>query len=200
MSCASEVSDDELVREQAPVNCADRVTTRTWELDLSLAGKVYTPKKRIRRLWRQRIAKFVGREGTIERFEFRQTIPYCGYEVECPPSQAQYGAVCDFYVESCETRSQAKTLLSAREYAELVADGYSFTAPRKRLIALCIAAFILSDRERRSIVKSWSIARWSGRITGFGHARTYRVVNKKVHTFAERLVNDMRREGAEIFG
>lgn len=197
--------------EQAVVECSalvgvglpgvsDRITTRFWELDLSLAGKVYTPKGRTKRLWRQSIASFVGREGSIERFEFRQTIPYCGYETECPPSQAQYGAVCDFYLEPCETRSQAKTMLSAREYAELVADGYSFTAPRKRLLALCTAAFILSDRETRSIVKAWSIARWSGSIAGFGYARTYGAVNKKVQTFAARLINDMRRDGAEIFG
>jgi hypothetical protein len=169
-------------------------------LDLSLAGKVRTPKNRTKRLWRQSVATFVGREGTIERFEFRQTIPYCGYEAECPPSQAQYGAVCGFYIEPCETRSQAKTMLSAKEYAELVADGCSFTIPRKRLLALCTAAFILSDREMRSIVKTWSIARFSGRIAGFGDARTYKAVNKKVQAFAASLINDMRRDGAQIFG
>lgn len=179
---------------------ADRVTTRTWELDLALAGKVYTPKTRVRRLWRQHIVSFVGREGAIETFQLRQTIPYCGHEAECPPSQSQYGAVCDFYMEPCETRSQAHTLLSARDYADKVASCYSFTAPRRRLLSLCTAAFILADRETRSVVKGWSIANWSGRIAGFGHARTYREVHKKVQTFATRLINDMRREGAEIFG
>jgi hypothetical protein len=103
-------------------------------------------------------------------------------------------------VEPCETRSQAHTLLSAKEYAEEIATGYSFTAPRKRLLSLCTSAFILSDREMRSIVSTWSIARWSGRIAGFGYTRTYRDVNKKVQTFAARLINDMRRDGAEIFG
>jgi hypothetical protein len=198
MGSILEIADTELVASTP--DCSDRVTTRTWELDLSLAGKVYTPKNRTKRLWRQGIASFVGREGSIERFEFRQTMPYCGYEVECPASQAQYGAVCDFYVEPCETRSQAHTLLSAKEYAEEVSAGYSFTDPRRRLLSLCTAAFILSDREMRSIVKTWSIARWRGRIAGFGHTRTYREVNKKVQTFAARLINDMRREGAEIFG
>jgi len=201
MTFLSEMSDAELVPEPPTPNCSDRVTTRHWELDLSLAGKVYTPKNRVKRMWRQSIASFVGREGTVERFEFRQTIPYCGHEAECPPTQLQYGAVCDFYVEPCETRSQAHTLLSARDYALEVASGHSsFTAPRKRLLALCTAAFILSDREMRSVVKSWSIARRSERIAGFGYARTYRDVNKKVRTFAERLINDMRRDGAEIFG
>jgi len=200
MMSHSEIGDAGLTAQPPTPNCLDRVTTRTWELDLSLAGKVYTPRNRTGRMWRQNIARFAGREGTVERFEFRQTIPYCGHEVECPPSQAQYGAVCDFYAETCETRSQARTLLSAREYAEEIATGYAFTAPRRRLLSLCAAAFILSDRELRSIVNSWSIARWSGRIAGFGHARTYRDVNKKVQAFASRLINDMRRDGAEIFG
>ncbi len=188
------------ITEVGLADVSDRVTTRRWELDLTFAGKVYTPKNRIKRLWRQGIASFVGREGTLERFEFRQTIPYCGHETECPPTQAQYGAVSDFYMEPCETRSQAHTLLSARDYAEEIARGYSFTAPRRRLLALCTAAFILSDRERRSIVKSWSIARRSERIAGFGHAQTYRRVHTKVETFAERLINDMRRDGSEMFG
>lgn len=200
MTSLSEIPDADPFAEPAIPNCADRLTTRTWDLDLSLAGKVYTPKNRTKRLWRQSIARFAGREGTIERFEIRQTIPYCGHEVESPPSQSQYGAVCDFYVEPCETRSQAHTLLSAREYAEEIAAGHSFTAPRRRLLAVCTAAFILSDLEMRSIIKTWSIARWRGRIAGFGHARTYRDVNKKVQTFAARLINDMRRDGAEIFG
>lgn len=186
--------------EIRPPQVEDRVTTRSWELDVSLAGKAYTPKNRLKRLWRQSVAKFVGSEGTTERFEFRQTIPYCGCEVECPPTQSQYGAVCDFYMETCETRSQAHTLLSAKDYAEQIAARYSFTVPRRRLLSLCTAAFILSDREMRSVVKTWSIARWSGRISGFGHARTYRDVNKQVQTFAERLINDMRRDGASIFG
>jgi hypothetical protein len=178
----------------------DRVTTRFWELDLSLAGKVYSPKKRPANRKRQNIARYLGREGTVERFAIRQTIPYCGHEVFCPPSQAQYGAVCDFFVESCETRSQAHTLLSAREYAEMIASRFSFTAPRRHLISLCVAAFILSDRDLRSIVNTWSIARWSKGLSGFGSARAYQRTNKLVTKFASKLIDDMRGAGSEVFG
>ncbi|HEX8513675.1 MAG TPA: hypothetical protein VF688_11290 [Allosphingosinicella sp.] len=179
---------------------ADRVTTRFWELDLSLAGKVQTPAKRPAKRKRQAIARFAGREGTIERFAVRQTIPYCGYEVECPPSQAQYGAVCDFFAEVCETRYQANTLLSARDYAEVVAKGFPFTAARRRLIWVCATAFILSDRELRSLVRSWSIACWSRGSSGVSGGIVHHKPYRRVAKFAAGLVDDMRGEGAEIFG
>ena len=177
---------------------SDRVTTRLWELDLSLAGKVRPPKKRPANRRRQKIARFIGREGTIERFEVRQTIPYCGYEVECPPSQAQYGAVCDFFVEVCETRFQANTLLSARDYAGIVSQGFPFTAPRRHLIWLCTTAFILSDKELRSLVRTWNISH-RGR-SGVSARGAYLRCYKKIAKFASRLVDDMRGTGAEIFG
>ena len=178
----------------------DRVTTRTWELDLALAGRVYSPKIRPARRKRQQIVRFVGREGTIERFTIRQTIPHPGYEAPCPPSQSQYGAVCDFFAEPCETSSQAKTLLSARDYAEVVARSFSFTAARWDLIWHCTAAFILSDTDLRSRVKAWSIASWKngyGEIAaGIGNHKPY----KRIEQFARKLVDDMRGAGAAIFG
>jgi hypothetical protein len=178
----------------------DRVTTRSWEFDLSLAGQVYSPVKRPARRRRQAIARFVGRDGNIEWFAIRQTIPYCGYEVDCPPSQAQYGAVSEFFAEVCETRFQANTLLSARDYAEVVAKSFPFTSTRRRLIWVCATAFILADKELRGRVRSWSIACWSrgssGVEAGIATHRPYKVITK----FAARLVDDMRAEGAEIFG
>jgi hypothetical protein len=165
-------------------------------LDLSLSGKVYSPKKRPANRRRQKIARFVGREGTVERFEFRQTIPYCGYEIECPPSQAQYGAVCDFFVDVCETRYQASTLLSARDFAGVVAQTFPFTAPRRHFIWLCATAYILSDRDLRARVRSWNIAQWTKGSAGKSSVKSYKLVTK----FACKLVDDMRGVGAEIFG
>ncbi len=177
---------------------ADRITTRSWELDLSLAGQVRLPKTRPANRKRQQIARFIGREGTIERFSVRQTIPYCGYEEFCPPSQAQHGAVSDFFLDNCETRFQASTLLSARDYAEDVARGFSFTAPRRQFIWVCTTAFILSDKELRSLTRSWNISHrgYSGASARGAYLRCY----KKVAKFASKLVDDMRGSGAEIFG
>lgn len=178
----------------------DRVTTRLWELDLSCAGSVYSPKRRPLRRKRQSVVLFVGREGTIERFAIRQTIPYCGYEVACPPSQTQYGAVCDFFAEVCETRFQAHTLLSARDYGEAVAKRFSFTAPRRRLIWLSATAVILSDKDLRSRVRSWSERCWSRASPdlsfGIASHKPYKLVTK----FTAELIDDMRAEGAAIFG
>jgi hypothetical protein len=188
---------DEAISTGRPPLVADRVTTRIWELDLSLAGRVYSPKTRPAKRRRQNIAQFIGRQGSLERFSIRQTIPYCGYEVECFPSQAQYGAVCDFFVDGCETRFQAHTLLSARDYAEIIAkrSGSSFTAPRRRFLWICTAAFILSDKELRSRVRSWSEANWSK-----GWSASSRRFEKTVAKFAASLIADMRADGAEIFG
>jgi hypothetical protein len=70
---------------------ADRTTTRSWELDLSLAGKVYSPKQRPANRKRQKIARFVGRDGTIERFTIKQTIPFCGCEVSVRQARRNMG-------------------------------------------------------------------------------------------------------------
>lgn len=178
----------------------DRVTTRTWELDLSLAGKVYSPKKRPTKHRRQQIARFVERDGLIERFAIRQTIPHPGYDAECPPSQSQYGAVADFFVEGCETRSQAKTLLSARDYAAAVIRAAPFTAPRRHFIWLCATAFILADKDLRSRVRAWNIACFSKGYSdisvGIANHKPYKLVSG----FASKLIDDMRAQGAQIFG
>ena len=194
----SHLSDGESVTNGASLQAVDRVVTRTWELDLALAGKVYSPKVRPAHRKRQRIARFAGREGTVERFTFRQTMPNYGYEVFAPPTQAQYGAVLDFFLEPCESRYEASTLLCARDYAEAVAEGFRFTQARKEFIRLCTAAFILDDKELRSVTRTWNIAhRDRSPSSGTGaYLRCYR----KVAKFASRLVDDMRGEGSEIFG
>ncbi|MBO9712485.1 hypothetical protein [Sphingomonas sp.] len=178
----------------------DRVTHRHWELDLSLAGKVKPPKKRRYKARRQQIVRFLGQDGSIERFAIRMTIPYPGYEAFNPPSQAQYSAVMDYFQECCETPFQASTMLSARDYAEAVADRFSFTAPRRRLIALSTAAFILSDREVRALVRSLNIATRSGKYSGPARRSAHVGCYKRVTGFASKLIDDMRGEGSEIFG
>jgi hypothetical protein len=190
---------DALQIETASTQVVDRVTARLWELDLSVASKVHSPKRRPTKRRRQNIVQFIGREGTIERFAIRQTIPYCGYEVACPPSQLQYGAVCDFFIEGCETRFQAHTLLSARDYGEIVASEFPFTGLRKRLVWLSATAFILSDKDLRSRVRSWSCLGWSRGSSGRSGI-VYHKPYKLVASFAAKLIDDMRSQGAEIFG
>lgn len=184
--------------EQSTLAIEDRVTTRVWELDLSLAGKVYSPTARPANRTRQHIARFLGREGTVERFAIRQTIPYRGHEAFSPPTQAQYGAVMDFFCESCETRSQANGLLSVRDYADDVARAFSFNASRRHLLWLCTTAYILSDKELRSLTRTWNIShRGCSTANASGaYLRCY----KRVAKFASRLVDDIRGSGAEIFG
>lgn len=177
----------------------DRVMTRIWELDLSTAGKVYSPKKRPTRRRRQQIAQFLGCEGSIERFAIRQTLPQPGHMEDDPPSQAQYGAVTDFFAECCETRHQAKTLLSARDYAEAVVRDMPFTVPRRQFIWFCATAFILADKELRSRARSWSGARHregSHISAGIANENTYKAVRR----FTARLIDDMRAQGSHIFG
>jgi hypothetical protein len=187
------------MEEHPPVAVAeDRITTRVWELDLAIAGKVYSPKKRVVNRRRQQIARFVGREGTVERFEIRQTLPYRGHEAFSPPTQAQYGAVMAFFLECCETRYQATTLLSARDYAGAISREFAFTAPRRQFIWLCTAAYILSDKELRSLTRTWNISHrgQSPAAASGAYLRCYR----KAAKFASRLVDDMRGAGSQIFG
>ena len=141
----------------------------------------------------------MGRDGSVERFSVRQTMPHPGYAIHSPPSQAQYGAVTDFFVECCETQHQAKTLLSARDYASAVIHDAAFTAPRRRFLWLCATAFILADKDLRSQVRAWSRARYfedAHIATGIVHEKPYKIVSK----FTARLIDDMRAQGAQIFG
>lgn len=177
---------------------ADRIATRDWQLDLSAAGQVKSPKLRPANRRRQKIASYVGREGDIESFLIRQTIPYPGYEAFCPPSQAQYGAVMNFYLEACETRFQANTMLSARDFAEDVTRRFSFTVARKRFIWICTAAYILSDSDLRSLARTWNISNQG--LTAASSRGAYLKCYNKVAKFASKLVDDMRGAGSEIFG
>lgn len=186
------------MEEQSAALVEDRMATRIWQLDLSRAKKVYSPKRRPTKHRRQHIAHFLGSEGPIERFAIRQTVPYRGYEAFCPPSQAQYGAVSEFFLECCETRHQASTMLCARDYANSIAADFSFSQDRKQLIRLCTAAYILSDIELRSLSAAWNIAHrgLSPSVSTGAHKRCY----KKVSKFAWGLVKDMQAADSKIFG
>ena len=118
----------------------DIIITRTWEVDLRRAGIVSERKNRPVKRNRQQIVRFLGREGTVERFAIRQTMPPSTIEPSVYPTQAQYGAVTDFFVEGCETRWQANTLLCARDYSEIVARHFSFPRERRQFLWVCIAA------------------------------------------------------------
>lgn len=174
----------------------DRVTRREWQIDTAVAGAVYMRTERPAKRRRQKIVRYLGRDGTVEQFEIIQTIPYPGHEEWSPPTQAQYTAVMDFFLEPVETKYQANTLLSARDFAESIAKGYSFSAYRRRLIWLATTAFILGDRTHRSRVRAWGIKNWNSR-----YSATVDVVGRKaISGFADKLVDDMRGAGSTIFG
>jgi hypothetical protein len=196
---AQEAQGPVLAAEIVP-HVEDRATDRIWEIDLALAGKARPSAIRPAKRKRQKIARFEGREGTVERFSFRQRFPHPQHEAFSPPSQAQYGAVCDFFADVCETRSQAATLLSARDYAEIVSKSFPFTAPRRRLIWICATAFILSDKELRSRVRAWDIRCWREGSSDIACGIAFHKPFKQVAKFAQRLIDDMRSQGAEIFG
>lgn len=183
---------------EALINIEDRTTTRKWDLDLALAGKVYSPKKRPTKRQRQRITQFLGRDGTVERFAIQQTVPYRGHEAFSPPTQAQYSAVERFYVECCETRNQAATLLSARDYAENISKDFSFNASRRNLIWISTASFILYDKNIRSLIRTWNISHRDK--SPMFSSGAYLICYKRVFKFANNLVDDMRAAGSEIFG
>lgn len=178
----------------------DTIITRTWEVDLSQAGVVSLRNQRPIKLKRQQIVRFLGREGTVERFTIHQTMPSSAIEPNVYPTQAQYGAVTDFFVEGCETRWQANTLLCARDYSEIVAKHFSFPRERRRFLWVCIAAFILGDGDLRSQVRAWVIASRSrafGDIeSGIAHQKPF----KRSEAFTLKLIKDMRAAGSEMFG
>jgi hypothetical protein len=197
---AAQEAQEPVLAGQILPRVEDRLTACMWEIDLALAGKARPPAKRPARRKRQKIARFEGREGTVERFSFRQTVPHPQHEAFSPPSQAQYGAVCDFFADVCETRSQAATLLSARDYAEIVSKSFPFTAPRRRFIWICSTAFILSDKELRSRVRAWDIRCWREGSSDIACGIAFHKPFKQVTKFAQKLIKDMRSQGAEIFG
>jgi len=189
----------EAVAKACSPHLSDRSANRFWQFDTSLADKVKPLKKRRYKGTRQDIARFLGREGTIERFTFRQTVPHPGHEEFSPPTQAQYSAINAFYQECCETRSQAHTMLCARDYAEDVARARKYDEGRTRFLSICTAAFILSDKNLRSVLVSWNASNRSSHY-GLSRRSTYLKAHKSVTTFTSDLIDDMRGDGSEMFG
>lgn len=179
---------------------ADRTITREWTLDLADAGKVQPLAKRPADGLRQHIVRFEGREGSEERFSFRLTFPHDEDDPEKPPSQKQYDTVCDYYDEGPLSARQAGYMLSAWYYADEIrsVERFKYSAPRRKLIHVATAAYILSHPEMRQKIRAWN---------GFSHREPGEAVTIErtryygaVMMFAHDLIADMQGAGAEIFG
>lgn len=178
----------------------DRRIRRNWALDLTLAGKQPLLAARPLRAERQHVVLFEGREGRDERFSFWLTLPNDDDDPQTPPTRKQYEAVSEFYGEGPATWMQAEYLMAAWYYADEIRSvrNFGFTAPRRRLIHVATAAFILSQPELRRKVRGWSALRWRdpGRAVRIQRTRPY----EPAMLFAADLIADMQGAGADIFG
>lgn len=178
----------------------DLTTTQEFTLDLTAAGKCYRRKTRPANRRRQKILRFIGRTGDVETFTIQQTFPVIGNFNSDFPSDRQIDAVEQFFGYRPETRWQAHTMLSARDYGLAVSSRYPFSAIRRMVIGVSVAAYILSDRGLRDDVRRWCEDRYQesfpGISSGIANHRPYQVARR----FAEKLVMDMRGAGSEIFG
>lgn len=173
----------------------DRVMTRWWEVDLATVSK--PPRSMPSPLFtgQQTIVHFDGHQGSVERFGIRQTIPAVHNDDGSPHSQAQYGAVTLYFLEACETRKEAGVMLSARNYADLMAKDLSFTAARRQLVSLACAAFILADLETRVRVQALDARKRGSDIILPDLPRTY----ANLRHFVGQMILDVRRAGSQLF-
>lgn len=179
------------------VKASDVIDIRHWELDLSDAGNVSRRKTRSAKRVRQKLVRFLGREGNIERFSVAQTVPVRADERSDLPTPSQISAVSEFFLVCCATRFQAHTMLCARDYAAIVASGITFPKARRHLIWLGAAAFILSKKDLRESVRSWtSNSGYGGIEAGIACHRPYKLTAE----FAHKIIEDMRGSGSDIFG
>lgn len=181
------------------MDSSDRRVRRDWSLDLSQAGKIPLLTKRPIRAERQHIVTFEGREAKEERFSYWLTFPSDAEDAE-QPTQKQYDAVAAFYGEGPTTSVQAGYLISAWYFADEIKStrNFSFSAPRRKLIHVATAAFILSHPELRKKVRDWSQLQWRQPERAVRIERT--TPYKPALQFASDLVADMQSAGAEIFG
>lgn len=182
------------------IETQDITTMQEFTLDLAAAGQCYRRKNRPANRRRQKIVRFIGSEGNVETFTVHQTFPVLGSLNSDLPSDRQIEAVEQFFGHRPETRWQAHTMLSARDYGLEVSSRYPFTAIRRMVICVGVAAFILSDRGLRDNVRRWCDDRYQepfpGINSGIAHHSPYRVASR----FAEKLMMDMRGAGSEVFG
>lgn len=169
-------------------------------LDLAEAGQCYRRKTRPANRRRQKITRFLGRAGEVESFTVNQTFPVVGSLANDPASPRQIEAVQLFYGAEPNTRWQAHTMLCARDYGMEVSRWHPYTAIRRMVIGVSVAAYILSDVKLRDDVRRWCEARYReaspGISSGIANHRPYKVANE----FARKLIDDVRGAGAETFG
>jgi hypothetical protein len=177
----------------------DRIVTQIVSLDLAKAGKVRPRKVSASRRRRQKMIGFSGRQENTEEYWLRQTIPWVGCQWPNLATTFQIAKVERLFDHTPVTSIQANTMLSAFEYACEVSSTFSFTAPRRYIITTGVAAFILSDRPLRDAVRRWNQNAWeTGRhiASGIANHGPY----KRSQKFAERMIEDIRSAGGEVFG
>jgi hypothetical protein len=177
----------------------DRIVTQIVSLDLSECGKVRQRKASLSNRRRQRMIGLSGRQGNVEEYWLRQTIPWVGCQWPNLATPAQIAKVERLFDHTPVTSLQANTMLSAFEYACEVAVSFSFSAPRRWIITTGVAAFILSDQSLRDSVRRWNQSAWEAGThlaSGIANHRPY----KKAQTFAEKMIEDIRSAGGEVFG
>lgn len=177
----------------------DRILTHRISLDLAKAGKVRPRKTSPSNRRRQKMIGFFGREGNVEEYWLRQTIPWVGCQWPNRPSSAQIAEVERLFAHTPVTSLQANTMLSAFDYACEISQQFPFTAPRRSIITTGVTAFILSDRQLRDSVRMWNKHAWETGThiaSGIANHGPY----NKARKFAERMIEDIRSAGGEVFG
>lgn len=182
------------------VEISDETISQEFTFNLAEAGQCYRRKDRPVNRRRQKIIRFLGREGDIERFTVHQTFPIVGSLNSDLPSPRQIEAVEHFFGRPPQSRWQAHTMLSARDYGLEVASRYRFTAMRRIIISVAVTAFLLGDPKLRDDVRRWCEARnrepSPGISSGIANHRPY----KTAGAFAEKMIKDLRGAGSDAFG
>lgn len=175
----------------------DRSTTRWWEIDLETVRphRAYVPTPPPPP-YKQNIVHFDCRSGSVERFGIRQTVPAVQGDDGTPPTQAQYGAVTHYFLDACETRLEAGLMLSARDYADLMARDLRFTAARRQFVGRVCAAFILADVETRLRVRGLNARKRGSDLVPRDLPKTYDMLDD----FVGRMIADVRFAGSQLFG
>lgn len=171
-----------------------------WTIDLAQAGKAPARSVHHGEAGRQGIVSFEGRDGNEGRYAILMTFPDDETVPEEPATQRQHDAVVAYYGEGPANWEQAGYLMSAWNFAEEIkaARNFPFTAPRRALIHVATAAYLLGHPELRVSVRNWSDHRWRspGRAASIEKTAAWRPALR----FAADMIADMRAAGAAIFG
>lgn len=175
----------------------DRIANLRIRMDLSQLRTGYIRKKRPAPDYHQRIVQLAGKEGDVETFDMRITIPGLRPQDERECTLKQANAVRIFYDQSIETMYQANIMLTARDFAHQLAGEFSFSAERKALIWLATAAYILSKPKLRHAIRTWTLSGEPGLDLD---DLPQHMSRKRCVEFGHKFVSDMRGNGSRIFG